>query len=518
MKKLVYLNLASGVLLSSAAANAQVDQVRFGNLHAHTSYSDGLGKPQDAYKMACDAGLDFFAITEHNHAAGDGKGERKDGLMIATKPDLYKGKPSSLIESANRLNKTGQCVTIYGQEYSTISSGNHVNIFDVSNVISAPNGAFDQLVGWLDTNRDGQNNIAVMQFNHPSSGQRARKDYGRDDFGGGNEDLWIKAMSPHVSLIETLNAPALRDGRGQRTHAREGLYFRYLNLGFHLAPSVGQDNHFRNWGVATDARVAVITSDFSRQGILSAMRARHAYASEDRNLRVVFRSGTALQGDVTEPPSLGAELDLSVQIVDDDEPEASYRIDVFKDLAGSKPASSPVESYEVDGNQTTPLDLEGIRLDAFGEYVLLRITQYGREDDDHAEDDRVWTAPIWFEPAAFHHGHANLPRVRIVSLVPDPAGDDFSSERITFMNSGSAAIDLAGWRARDLAGNVWNLDGLASIAAGENKTLLRNGAAMSLNNGGDTIELVAPDGTVVQTVVYGKVSVDQVVGADANTP
>ena len=221
---------------------------------------------------------------------------------------------------------------------------------------------------------------------------------------------------------------------------------------------------------------------------------------------------------ITEPPSLGAELDLTVQIVDDDEPEASYRIDVFKDLAGGKPASSPVESYEVNGNQTTPLDLEGIRLDAFGEYVLLRITQYGREDDEHAEDDRVWTAPIWFEPSAFHHSHGDLPSLRILSLVPDPAGDDFSSERITFLNSGTAAVDLAGWRARDLAGNVWNLDGLANIAAGENKTLLRNGAAMSLNNGGDTIELVAPDGTVVQTVVYGKVSSDEVVSANGNTP
>lgn len=509
--------IAAFSLFTCASVQAQVNDVRFGNLHSHTAYSDGLGVPQDAYKMACNAGLDFFAITEHNHAAGDGKGIRNDGLMIATKPDLYRGKPSSLVESADRLNKPGRCITIYGQEFSTISTGNHVNLFDVGNVINAPDGAFAKLLEWAENNRDSQGNMAVMQFNHPSGGQRAKKDYGRDDFGG-DETAWIQSMSPHVSLIETLNAPALKDGLEQRAHAREGQYFRYLNLGFHLAPSVGHDNHFKNWGVSTDARVAVITSDFTRAGILNALRARHAYASEDKNLRVVFRSGTALQGDVTEPPSLGAELDLTVQIVDDDEPDASYRIDVFKDLAGGKPASSPVESYEVSGNQTTPLDLEGIRLDAFGEYVLLRITQYGREDDEHAEDDRVWTAPLWFEPAAFHHNHANLPSIRIVSLVPDPVGDDFSSERITFLNSGSAAIDLAGWRARDLAGNVWNLDGLASIAAGENKTLLRNGAAMSLNNGGDTIELVAPDGTVVQTVVYGKVSTDEVVSVNGITP
>lgn len=517
MKKLISLAVAGGVSLSSAGVAAQVEQVRFGNLHAHTSYSDGLGKPQDAYKMACDAGLDFYAVTEHNHAAGDGKGVRKDGLMIATKPDLYRSTSTSLIESANRLNKPGQCITLYGQEFSTISSGNHINVFDVGSVINTPNGDFAKLLDWTAANRDGQGNVAVMQFNHPAGGQRAKKDYGRDDFGG-DEKMWIQSMAPHVSLIETLNAPALKDGRDQRTHAREGLYFRYLNLGFHLAPSVGHDSHFKNWGVATDARVAVITDDFTRAGILAALRARHAYASEDKNLRVVFRSGTALQGDVTDPPALGAELDLNVQIVDDDEPDAAYRIDVFKDIAGDKPASSPVETYEVTGNQVTPLVLEGIRLDAFGEYVLLRITQFGREDDEHAEDDVMWTAPIWFEPTAFHHRHDVLPALRIVSLIPDPVGDDFSSEQITFRNVGIADINLAGWRVRDLAGNVWELDGLASIATNADKQLLRNGAPMSLNNGGDEIELVAPDGTVVQSVTYSQVSTGEVVTANANTP
>lgn len=509
--------LCAAAAMVPGAGYGQTQNVRFGNLHGHTGYSDGLGKPADAYKMACDSGLDFFAVTEHNHAAGDGKGERRDGVVIATSPQLYKGTAAALVESANRLDDPGNCITLYGQEYSTISSGNHVNIFDIGKVIDTPNGEFGALLGWLNTNRDSQGQVAVMQFNHPSSGQRARKDYGRDDFGG-EEKMWVQSMAPHVSLIEILNAPALKDGRDQRTHARESLYFRYLNLGFHLAPSVGQDNHYRNWGVATDARVAVIAPDFSRKGILDGLRARHAYATEDKNLRIIFKSGAAMQGDVTSPPSLGAELDLNVQIVDDDEPDASYRIDVFKDIAGDKSASSPVESFEVTGNQTMPLDLEGIRLEAFGEYVLLRITQFGSEDDEHAEDDVSWTAPIWFEPSAFHHRHDERPLLRIASLVADPLGDDFSNEQISFSNTGTATIELAGWRVRDLAGNVWELDGLFAIAAGETKTLLRNGASMSLNNGGDEIELVAPDGTVVQAVRYGKVAAGEVVMANDDTP
>lgn len=71
-------------------ARAQTLQVYFGNLHAHTSYSDGSGTPAMAYDHARIAGLDFMAITEHNHAqAESGAGNRRDGLLIATTPALY---------------------------------------------------------------------------------------------------------------------------------------------------------------------------------------------------------------------------------------------------------------------------------------------------------------------------------------------------------------------------------------------------------------------------------------------
>lgn len=494
---------------------AQTQDVRFGNLHSHTSYSDGTGTPTEAYTMACaQEGIDFFAITEHNHDKGDGKGDRKDDILIANRPDLYRGTPEALVDTANRLDAPGTCVTLFGQEFSTISSGNHANVFDVADVIDAPSGRFDLLLEWLAAHRDFGGDEALLQFNHPGTGKKAVKDYGRDDFGT-DESSWIQAMAPHVSLIEIFNAPALRTGEHQRTEDRSSLYLRYLNLGFHLAPSVGQDNHYRNWGNSTDARVAVISPDFTRRGIIAALRKRHAYASEDFNLRVVFRSGSALQGDVVAPPAVGSELPLTVQIVDDDEPDASYRIDVYKDIAGGKPASAAVETFEVTGNQVQPLVLEGIQFTGDGEFVLLRITQFGQEDDEHQIDDRVWTAPIWYEPAGAHHDDA-LPKLRIVQLVPDPLESDFVAEQITLRNTGLAAVSLVGWRVRDLAGNTWDLDGLGVLEPGQSRSLLRNGQAMSLNNGGDEIELVAPEGAVAQTVTYGKVTAGQVVTVDGN--
>src|SRR5215510_163157 len=83
---------------------AQTETVFFGNLHSHTSYSDGSGTPDEAYQHAREvAHLDFLAITDHNHARCEEKvsADRKDGVMIATSPNLYTGPdPSAIIPAA----------------------------------------------------------------------------------------------------------------------------------------------------------------------------------------------------------------------------------------------------------------------------------------------------------------------------------------------------------------------------------------------------------------------------------
>src|SRR5882672_2224067 len=127
MRRGLYFVIA---LFWSALVAAQ--SVYFGDLRSNTSYSDGSGTPAEAYAMAKAAGLNFFAITQHNHRhAEDGAKSRKDGKLIATQPTLYGGTPSALIETANKFNNRGQFATLYGQEISMISSGNHMNAFQV---------------------------------------------------------------------------------------------------------------------------------------------------------------------------------------------------------------------------------------------------------------------------------------------------------------------------------------------------------------------------------------------------
>ena len=500
----------AAALLWSAFGAAQ--SVYFGNLHSHTSYSDGSGTPAEAFAMARSQGLDFFAITEHNHRhAEDGAKSRKDGKLIALQPQLYSGTPSSLVETADRLDKPGTFVTIYGQEISTISSGNHMNAFQLGQVVddtAVPNGNVPALLNWISTHPDSSGRGALLQFNHPRDPDGNPKDYGHDDNFAPSD--WVHSLDPFVELIEVLNAPALKDGEHFRAEATEGYYLEYLNFGFHLAPSVGHDNHWKNWGKSTDARIGVIANHLTRDDIMAALRARHTTASDDRNLKVIFRSGEALGGDIVAPPAPGMSLPLSVEIFDPDEPDARYRIDVLSDHAGGDRARRPVNSYLINGNTNGRHLLDGIAFDGPGQFVLLRVTQSSAEqgDEEHQEsDDRLWTAPIWYEtgvPPALV-GTA----VRIADLLPNPPGDDTQNEIVSLLNSGTSPVSLTGWQLRDAAGNIWVLSG--TIAPGQKLPFKRSGQPMSLNNDGDVIDLVNASGLIADSGRYPSVSEGQVV-------
>lgn len=104
--------------------------------------------------------------------------------------------------------------------------------------------------------------------------------------------------------------------------------------------------------------------------------------------------------------------------------------------------------------------------------------------------------------------------VRIIRLVPNPRGDETRNEEVTLKNHGPLAVDLSGWKLRDLAGTFWVLSELGTLSAGEKKTIKRGGQQMALNNGGDTIELLDPQGQVTQSVIYGKAEEDEVVSVE----
>lgn len=165
-----------------AGGGSAQERVYFGNLHSHSRYSDGTGTPRQAFIYARDvAKVDFLALTEHNHLKAMGQ----DGIGIAANNALYNGGPSSLIKTSLSITQNGKFVALYGQEFSVIKIGNHANVFEIPNVITASNGRFDELATFLESNLDSAGQPAIMMFNHPKNTTTIQElEYGLDDFGG----------------------------------------------------------------------------------------------------------------------------------------------------------------------------------------------------------------------------------------------------------------------------------------------------------------------------------------------
>ena len=392
------------------------DQVFFGNLHSHTSYSDGSGKPAAAYKHARDvAHVDFLAITEHNHAQAEqgATPDRQDGILIAKNHDLYSGSSSSsLISAAHAANKDGSFVAIYGQEFSSISSGNHVNVFEIPDVITVPNGAFDQLVSMLETVRDSRNKQPILQFNHPGlNDKNPAKDYGEDDFASPVE--WVDKVGKFARTIAILNGPHDVKTAGNRPPSSlESQYLHYLQLGFHVAPVADQDNHYQTWGDATVARTGVIAPALTKADILDAIDQRHVYATEDKNLRIVFKVGDHLMGDEIPAPAVGSTLPITFSIKDDDEPNAGYSIEIFLGVIGSGPAVV-VDKLEVEGDMPTG-QIDSVKYEGGQQYVFFKVAQVNED----GVKDHAWTAPVWFVP-----GTPSPTPVPALTVQACPAGD-----------------------------------------------------------------------------------------------
>lgn len=380
----------SPVPMAGATSSAQTDRVFFGNLHSHTSFSDGSGTPEEAYRFARDdsnARLDFLALTEHNHAEALGP----DGRGIGADAALYKGPRSdALIPTARRMTEDGRFVALHGQEFSTISSGNHVNVFDTGEVISVGKGRFDLLLTFLSTNRDSFGQPAVVMLNHPKNTLTVdAKEYGRDDFP--TQDEWVRRMGAQVRLIQIINGPGQAAGENMNpARPDEDAYFKYLNLGFKVAPTADQDNHQKNWGAATPARTAVVATTLTKASVLDALRRRHVYATEDRNLSVVIKVNGRLCGDVVSPIPVGP-LAIEYRISDADEPNADYEIQVFRDSVGGPTAQMVTSvSTETGGGAGT---IEDIAVGNQPQYLFFKVVQFSED----GREELAWTAPVWFQ-------------------------------------------------------------------------------------------------------------------------
>lgn len=92
--------------------------------------------------------------------------------------------------------------------------------------------------------------------------------------------------------------------------------------------------------------------------------------------------------------------------------------------------------------------------------------------------------------------------VAIVALLPNPKGTDAGHEQVTVGNSTGEVVKLDGWKLIDNAGNVFLLSG--KVETGKSLIVTMTAATMPLNNNGDTVALIGPDGVGRSRVSYSE--------------
>jgi hypothetical protein len=104
--------------------------------------------------------------------------------------------------------------------------------------------------------------------------------------------------------------------------------------------------------------------------------------------------------------------------------------------------------------------------------------------------------------------------LRIAEVLPNPVGEDKYKEAITLENTSNAGISLTGWQFRSRGIGMPFAVTTTATSIGAKATWQTTTFPFDrawLNNDGDSLYLINPSGTVVQSVGWGRVSDGEVV-------
>ncbi len=355
------------VLLACAAAPAMAGQpatagysLYFGDLHAHTGYSDGAAgtTPWDAFPAAIAAGADFMALTEHYSTSNAYEAWTMDEQEWR---DLKAA-------AAHFTSRTFVAMPAY--EYYLVSHTGEINVYNVAGL--PPKMTFlgpDRLplfCDWLAQQPGG-----VGQFNHPTYVSADFKDFaGR-----------TPSRDEGMGLVEVYN-----------DEVYEASYVKALDAGWHVMPSANSDTHDADWIAGRDMRTVLLAASLTPADLYAAMRAQRGYATLDKNLSIRFSvnggvMGSTLSGSAT---AYAAE----VKVWDPDalagrRSDAVTRVEIVTD--GGAVASSLTLSPAA-GVKTVTWRPTG--LPAGARYFWVRVST-ASDDVTGLPGVTAWTAPVW---------------------------------------------------------------------------------------------------------------------------
>lgn len=249
----------------------------YGEVHAHTTESDGRGVPEEAYSYARDVGrVDYFATTDHNLGR-------------------YNEARVKVIEKvAEDANRDGEFAALYGYEMTYEHKTGH---YGHANILQ-PTAFFTtelSLDEWYDKMaKAGERGIG--QFNHPG-----------EKWGAFNDFKFDSRMDDIFRLIE------LRITEYGITCIEEE-YDRALRMGWHISPVSNEDAHNRVWTNNREETGAVLAESLSRENILDGMRKNRTYATTDRTFQLYYKAnGEWIGSRLKKTGSLKIEIDASTE-------------------------------------------------------------------------------------------------------------------------------------------------------------------------------------------------------------
>ncbi|WP_226642998.1 DUF4350 domain-containing protein [Mesobacillus subterraneus] len=352
-----------------------------GTTHNHTKIShDGAGDPEDALKAGQRYGYDWFAFSDHSHdidpdklgqdtVERDGMLERSGGADWQLTKDL-----------AAQYTENGDYVVFPAFEMTSTTWG-HSNIFGTENFIDRNiNGKMYQdlnkYYAWVMTYDD-----VVGQFNHP--------DMSKDAFN--NFKPYNKDMDKLFTMLEVGN------GSGHYGYANaERKFFSVLDLGWHVAPTYGEDNHEGTWG-QTRARTVIVADDLSQESLLHSMRNMRVYMVEDPNFTFDVKANGFYMGSTVDSKS------LKFHISGRDTVAESQSMAEYSYLPADYKSDDRVEKVELITNggkvvdsyspMTTDFKWEpSYNVTGGQQWFVVRVTQ--------ADGERMYSAPIWSKEEA----------------------------------------------------------------------------------------------------------------------
>lgn len=364
----VYLSAAPLSGSQATAANSTTLNYYFGNLHSHSSSSDGnkedLTKgPADNYAFAKTAlCMDFLGISEHNHTGA--------GMHLV---DWQPGR------NAAAAATTSTFVGLYGMEWGVISGGGHVIVYGMDSLIGwepneyqiyVPKSVYTGAGGLFEKiNNHGNNALAYLA--HPNT----------SDFNNLAGTAYNAAADNAIVGSTVESGPAFSTTTNYTNPASMtdvGYYRTMLGKGYHLGPTIDHDNHYMTFGKTAKTRLVILAPALSENNLLQSMREMKFYASEDCGAAIDFRVNNQPVG------SIFTGIGAPVITVGSTTTSPVTSLTLFYGVPGSGVAATSVATSTTGTLAFTHTALANL---ATGYYYC---------DITEADGTRILTSPIWY--------------------------------------------------------------------------------------------------------------------------